>query len=343
MDEQTRGESATFNPGRLVGRVLGPVLEAAERSLPAGEFPPQELTDRFNLRAVPLSTQVELEARFGPDAARYRRALELHAPQAAELPPGIAAALGLPVPGEAAAPQPPVAAEPEPVAVERDEFDRWAAGDPLGDDDLNRWRRAVYEAVRERVEQDAVLAPVADDFRRTSIRFEGQLAAAPPADVRLDIPREARAAVALRALVRSPAEVENWRPWVDEQAERVRSQLRERLPVEEPVPAAPELPTVPAEVAEPQPGTAEVAELPTVPAEVAEPPAAEPEPVVAGPRQDFLCRCAEGVPLAELLADPALIAWLQQSPEVLATLQVVESRCRSGLPDPPPNPAGEPQ
>jgi hypothetical protein len=84
LDEPIAAEGM-FNPERSLREVFVPVLEAAERSVPAGEFPPQDLLDRF-----------WLEHDVRADAGRMSRALTLYTPDQPTLPQGIAAALGLP-------------------------------------------------------------------------------------------------------------------------------------------------------------------------------------------------------------------------------------------------------
>jgi hypothetical protein len=82
-----------FNPRLLVGRVLGPVLEAGESSLPAKEFPPSVLRDSFQL----LDLDPSKADKLGP---RLSTALELYSPDpnTCVLPDGIPEALDFHMP-----------------------------------------------------------------------------------------------------------------------------------------------------------------------------------------------------------------------------------------------------
>jgi len=100
-DETCSESSRTFNPGRLINRVLNTVLEAGEQTIPQGNFPPAALLGAFGLD----NTSEEFQA------SRLRRALELYDPARTDLPPGIADAFGLSVAEEKAAEPLPAIAE----------------------------------------------------------------------------------------------------------------------------------------------------------------------------------------------------------------------------------------
>jgi hypothetical protein len=98
--------SRTFNPVRLINRVLNTVLEAGEQTIPQGNFPPAALLGTFGLD----NTSEEFQA------SRLRRALELYDPDRTDLPPGIAETFALPVAEAKAAVPMPAAPESPPAS-----------------------------------------------------------------------------------------------------------------------------------------------------------------------------------------------------------------------------------
>lgn len=200
-----------FNPRLLMRRVLSMTLEEAERSIPQGQFPSQNLVDSFGLAATSADLEVALKRQLGRDAERTRRAIEVYAEQPSiqrpEIPGGIASAFTIQAlswapatvedPGKHLPPPPPPPPDSPP---QLDEFDKWLRGDNVADGDLNRWRLQVHEAVLATIDWDTEgLAPLKSSFKSASIYINGQFTAM-KGQTNLEVTRSAEVAIALRIL-----------------------------------------------------------------------------------------------------------------------------------------------
>ncbi len=211
-----RGQAdKAFNPRLLVGRVLNGVLEEAEQSVEANEFPRAALTASFALDGVRADVQLELSRQFGAAAGRLQRAIDLYSPDpASQQPPlaaGIARAFTLRIPHWASRtttphPAAPTAGRPRPPGhvppvSELDPFDRWLRGEPLPDRELNQWRVAVHGAIQAWIDWDSSgFASARSRFKPACIRFEGQFTKQ-KTDITLLIPRQPENAITLRGLL----------------------------------------------------------------------------------------------------------------------------------------------
>jgi hypothetical protein len=240
-----------FNPRLLVGRVLNGILEEAEQSLGANEFPRASLAASFALDGVRADVQLDLQRQFGMAANRLRRTIDLYSPDPASQHPllltGISQAFDLPTltwkspsgDGSAASPRPaPKQRETRPPAAELDPFDQWLRGESVPDRELNLWRLAIQGAILAWIDWDSLgLASVRSQFKPACISIEGQFTKQ-KTDITLLIPRQPETAIALRGLLRrfqndNPADSErqlrNARRQIATWSREVESQLRRLL------------------------------------------------------------------------------------------------------------------
>jgi hypothetical protein len=206
------GEGRTaFNPRLLVRRVIDEMLQRGEAQIPTHMFPGPDLLDWFSLAEVGATVQVRLDERYrATQARRIRTALEIYAssPNGGKLPRGVADKFelgGETVLDEVTTPEPRVTRERQPenrVASTPDSFDIWLNQRQLDDTELNKWRRAVYDAIYGALEWDSEpLGPLfRERFGRKFIHFEGQNPGM-PGDVKLLIKAIPEHAEAMRALM----------------------------------------------------------------------------------------------------------------------------------------------
>jgi hypothetical protein len=191
----------------MVGGVLNEVLAEAERSLPAGEYPPRHLVEQFGLRSVDVAVARRLQTRHrGEAATRLVNALELYAraPSSSDplLTPGIVEAFNLP-------------------AAVSDPFDAWASGAPLGADAVAEVRPALRDALLARLPQR-----LASRLAASALTFEG---APMRGTAALTVRRSPEAAEVLRGLADPTRQTGTWAAlaprWLGLWAEEVRRTL----------------------------------------------------------------------------------------------------------------------
>ena len=204
-----------FNPRLLVGRVLNGVLEEAEQSLQANEFPRTSLVASFALDGVRADVQLDLQRQFGTAANRLRRTIDLYSQDpASQRPPlldGISQAFNLPTltwkspAGHGGSESQRPATKPretQPAAAELDFFDQWLRGEAVPDRELNLWRLAIQGAILAWIDWDiSGLASVRSQFKPACVSIEGQFTKQ-KTDITLLIPRQPENAIALRGLLR---------------------------------------------------------------------------------------------------------------------------------------------
>jgi hypothetical protein len=232
-------ERTAFNPRLLVKNVLREFLDSADTQVPSRSFPGMNLREWFRLREVGADVETRLIQKHRLLAPRVRTAIEIYSeqPGRGQLPDDLAEKFGLP--GEAGTisgsgskpPQPkPQPEAPNVPPPRQDAFDVWFNEKQLDDGDLNRWRKAVFDAMNGARDWDSdPLGPLFfERFRRAFIHFEGQHPNQ-AGDVNIVIKPSAEIAVALRGLVngiRNPDEALFAAHLVDEWTEDVCRKLK---------------------------------------------------------------------------------------------------------------------
>ena len=238
-------ERTAFNPRLLVKNVLREFLDSADAQIPLRSFPGMNLRDWFKLRDVGADVETRLNQKHGLLAPRVRTAIEIYAEQPGRglLPADIADKFGLPADagavggaGGGAGPHPrpiqPQRQEPPVTPARQDAFDVWFNDKKLDDGDLNRWRKAVYDAMigARDLDSDPLRSLFIACFARKYIHFAGQHPSQ-AGDVKIVIHPTAEIAVALRGLVngiRTADEVLLAAHFVDKWTEEVCRELRKR-------------------------------------------------------------------------------------------------------------------
>jgi hypothetical protein len=204
-----REGGVAFNPRLMVSAVLDDLLRRAEDEIPDARFPSRSIAEWHRLADVGAAIRDAVQQSYRADPAtadRLLTGLELYSERPAEgaVKQGILAAFALPIlgPVKAKRPEPISKHETPPPPPDSDEFDRWAGGENLSQDLLNKWRTYVYAAVAGHIDWDEPgLAAVGERFKSRYINFEGQLTTrAVGGTVVLDIRRSPQTALALRGL-----------------------------------------------------------------------------------------------------------------------------------------------
>lgn len=200
------GEDRTaFNPRLMVKNVLREFLDSADAHIPTRMFPGPALRDWFRLRQVGAEVEAKLNQKHGGLAPRLRTAIEIYSEQPGRgaLSAEIAEKFELPAEsgrGGASSQRTPERRDEQ--APAKDVFDEWFNDKKLDDGELNKWRKAAYDAISGARDWDSdPLGPVFfEQFRRPYIHFEHQHPSQ-TGDVNLVVKCSAEAAVALRGLV----------------------------------------------------------------------------------------------------------------------------------------------
>ena len=203
--------NTSFNPRMLVNNVLDYFLGVAEQKLLDNTFPPKNYLEWFGLTQVGGTVQAQLQNKFGSlNGSRFRTALEIYSkrPFEGKLSPKIVRAFNLPEGGDAEE----EVTEQEAVVSRKktqgtilqtlDEFDVWLNEGTISDSDVNKWRKAIYSAIRGNHDWDASPASYVfyKYFNHINIRIEGQHTQQ-RTDLVLEIKRKPEFATALRGLL----------------------------------------------------------------------------------------------------------------------------------------------
>lgn len=212
------GEDRTsFNPRLMVKNVLREFLDSADAHIPARMFPGPDLREWFRLRQIGAEVEARLNQKHGTMAPRLRTAIEMYSdePGRGALPAELAEKFGLPAESGRGGgssgqrpPERPVERRSEQPPA-KDTFDAWFNDHQLDDGELNKWRKAVYDAISGARDWDSdPLGPVfVERFRRAYIHFQHQHPSQ-VGDVNVVIKCSAEATVALRGLVTGFKDVE---------------------------------------------------------------------------------------------------------------------------------------
>ena len=238
-----QGEERTaFNPRLLVKSVIREFLDKADEQLPLRSFPGINFREWFRLREVGDEVETRLNKNHRTLAPRVRTAIEIYSeqPGRGQLLDDLAEKFGLP--GDVGTISGPGATvvklgpKPEDLNVtppppQRDAFNLWFNEKHLDDGDLNRWRKAVFDAMNGARDWDSdPLGPLFfERFARKCIHFEGQHPSQ-TGDVNIVVKPSAEIAVALRGLVSgfsNQDEVRLAALFVDEWTEEVCQKLRQ--------------------------------------------------------------------------------------------------------------------
>ena len=206
-------ESSTkksFNPRMLVNSVLDYFLDSAEKKILENEFPASNYLDWFKLGEVGGSIQAQLLNKIGlKDSKRFRTALEIYSikPFEGKLNPDIADAFNIPnddlYEEELEAEEELDERQNIEVSVpKKDEFDLWLNENKISSQDVTKWRRVIYSAIKGAYPWDS--SPECYSFYKyfshNNIKVEGQHTRM-RTDLILDIKKKPEIAMAIKGLV----------------------------------------------------------------------------------------------------------------------------------------------